>query len=117
MLRTQGGEEHEKYKELCALAACGSLAPLELSELQLHLERCGPCRDIYSQFRSLTTQGMMVLADAPLEGQDQAYWPSNALRRRKIKRLRLFSIPLHFESVCVLSRSSRLLLAYCWRWA
>jgi hypothetical protein len=88
MLRTQGGEEHEKYKELCALAACGSLAPLELSELQLHLERCGPCRDIYSQFRSLTTQGMMVLADAPLEGQDQAYWDDSGVREQLLMRVR-----------------------------
>ena len=36
-------EPHERYVELCALAATGSLTPLEREELDSHLDNCAEC--------------------------------------------------------------------------
>ncbi|HWY05637.1 MAG TPA: hypothetical protein VNY24_02180 [Candidatus Acidoferrales bacterium] len=77
-----GGEEHEKYKELCALAAAGSLAPLELSELRVHLEHCDSCQEALSQYRILTTEGIPALADGYLGRPERVLWDDSAARER-----------------------------------
>ena len=64
MLRIQPGrDEHEKFKKLCALAASGSLAPLELAELEAHLETCEECGDVFAQHQVMATQGVAFLID------------------------------------------------------
>src|SRR5258705_6554489 len=77
-----GGEEHEKYKELCALAASGSLAPLELSELQVHLEHCDACREVFSQYRILNTEGIPTLAEGYLARPERVIWDDSAVREK-----------------------------------
>jgi len=68
MLRVAGGhDEHDKFKNLCALAVSASLAPLGLAELRAHLQVCADCRDVLLQYHVLTTQGMVTLADAYAE--------------------------------------------------
>src|SRR5258708_23680374 len=69
-----GGEEHEKYKELCALAASGGLAPLELSELRAHLEDCDACREVFSQYQILSTEGIPTLAEGNLASPYRVIW-------------------------------------------
>jgi hypothetical protein len=89
MLRIQdGGEEHEKYKELCALAASGSLAPLELSELRDHLEYCESCREAFTQYRILTTEGMPTLAEGYLGRSERVDWDDSRVRERLWARIR-----------------------------
>ncbi len=75
-----GGEEHEKYKELCALAASGSLAPLELSELRVHLEHCDACREVFSQYQILSTEGIPTLAEGYLARPERVIWDDSAVR-------------------------------------
>jgi len=83
MLTIQDGdEEHEKYKELCALAASGSLAPLELSELRIHLEHCEPCQEAFSQYRILNTEGIPTLAEGYLARPERVFWDDSAVRER-----------------------------------
>jgi hypothetical protein len=83
MLRIQdGGEEHEKYKELCALAASGSLAPLELSELRDHLEHCESCQEAFAQYQILTTEGMPTLAEGYLSRPERVLWDDSAVREK-----------------------------------
>lgn len=83
MLRIQdGGEEHEKFKELCALAASGTLSPLELSELELHLEDCESCQEAFAQFRILNTEGIPTLAEAYLARPERVVWDESAARDR-----------------------------------
>ena len=83
MLRFQdGGEEHEKFKELCALAASGSLAPLELSELRIHLEDCESCREAFAQYRMLNTEGIPTLAECYLARPERVTWDDSAVRER-----------------------------------
>jgi hypothetical protein len=77
-----GGEEHERYKELCALAASGSLAPLELSELQIHLEDCESCREALSQFRILNMEGIPTLAEGYLTKPERVIWDDSAVREK-----------------------------------
>jgi hypothetical protein len=89
MLKVQGGcDEHEKFKKLCALAASGSIAPLELSELRAHLGECEECDEAFLQYRILTTQGMGTLADAFVERQEQATWDGTPARQRLLARVR-----------------------------
>jgi hypothetical protein len=54
--------EHEKFKELGALANSGALAPHEWAELKGHLQECQDCREVYSQYLVLTSEGMPFLA-------------------------------------------------------
>jgi len=77
-----GGEEHEKYKELCALAASGSLAPLELSELRAHLEDCESCQEAFAQYRMLNTEGIPTLAEGYLARPERFIWDESAVRER-----------------------------------
>lgn len=89
MMNTAGGQEnHERFKELCALAASGSLAPLELSELKLHLETCDECQDLFRQYRVLATEGLAYLEDLDRESLASAAWDESSARRRLMARVR-----------------------------
>ena len=89
MMNTAGGQEnHERFKELCALAGSGSLAPLELSELKLHLETCEECQDLFQQYRVLATEGLAYLADEDRESLASAAWDESSARRRLMARVR-----------------------------
>lgn len=79
--------QHEKFRELCALADSGSLTPLELSELELHLRGCEACRQIFGQFRALKTQGMTALADMASEIPDAPQWDSGPALQRLLDRV------------------------------
>src|ERR1700738_5190826 len=79
MLKIHSGcDEHDKYKKLCALAASSSLAPLESAELHGHLRRCEQCHEVFRQYQALTTQGMVILADACAERRDEPRWYDEA---------------------------------------
>jgi len=89
MLKIQGGcDEHDEFKELCALAASGSLEPSELPELQAHLKHCEACREVFRQYQILTTQGIAILADAYLERQAQVGWDGALACERLLARVR-----------------------------
>lgn len=95
MLRIQdGGEEHEKFKELCALAASGTLSPLELSELQIHLEDCESCQEAFTQYQILNTEGIPTLADAHLARPERVVWDDSAARERLLSSIRTQQQPL-----------------------
>lgn len=95
MLRIQdGGEEHEKFKELCALAASGTLSPLELSELQIHLEDCESCQEAFTQYQILNTEGIPTLADAYLARPERVVWDDSAARERLRSSIRTQQQPL-----------------------
>jgi hypothetical protein len=83
MLRIQdGGEEHEKFKELCALAASGSLSPLELSELRVHLEYCDSCQEALAQYQILNTEAIPMLAEGYLARPERIVWDDSAVREK-----------------------------------
>ena len=89
MLKIRGGcDEHDEFKELCALAASGSLEPSELPELKAHLKHCEKCREVFRQYQILTTQGMTLLADAYPERQAQVSWNAASVRERLLECVR-----------------------------
>jgi septal ring factor EnvC (AmiA/AmiB activator) len=88
MLKIHSGcSEHDKYKKLGALAAAGSLAPLELAELHAHLRRCEQCHKVFRQYQTLTTQGIAILADEYAERRGQASWDDAPVLEQLFQRI------------------------------
>ncbi len=86
MLKIQG-DDHEKFKELSALAAAGSLSPLELVELQSHLAHCDECQEVFLQFRILSQQALPLLVGEVKEKREHTEWDSGPARERLLMRL------------------------------
>jgi hypothetical protein len=82
-----GRTVHDKFKELCALAYSGNLSPLEMSELEAHLQHCGECHEAFLQYRTLTTQGMAILAETYAEQQEETSWNETSARERLLARV------------------------------
>src|ERR1700676_3581522 len=90
MLKFHSGcEEHDKYKKLGALAAAGSLVPLESAELHAHLRRCEQCHEVFRQYQALTTQGMAILADGYAERRGQASWDDAPAFEQLLERIQI----------------------------
>jgi uncharacterized protein YhaN len=90
MLKIHSGcYEHDKYKKLCALAASGSLAPLESAELHAHLRRCEQCHEVFRKYQALTTQGMAILADEYAETRGQARWDEEPAFEQLLERIQI----------------------------
>jgi hypothetical protein len=62
MNERQTMNEHEKFRELGALANSGVLTPREWADLKAHLQKCEECSDVYEQYRILVSEGMPMLA-------------------------------------------------------
>jgi hypothetical protein len=86
MLRIQSGDQHEKFTKLCALAASGSLAPFELAELQSHLQDCEQCREVFTQYQTLTSHGVAFLVDKYGDGRE-TNWDSVSTLDRLLTRV------------------------------
>jgi hypothetical protein len=84
----QGREYHEKFKELSALAISGTLTPLELSELNSHLDYCEECREVAFQYNILGTQGIPSIADNYTDRSGQASWDGSASLKKLLARVR-----------------------------
>ena len=89
MLRdNQGREHHERFRQLSAVAATGSLNARESVELKAHLEQCEECREIAQQYLVLTTEGMPLLAASFSERHGQTDWDDRATRDSLFTRVR-----------------------------
>jgi hypothetical protein len=90
MLKIHSGcDEHDKYKKLGALAAAGSLAPLESAELHAHLRRCEQCHEVFRQYEALTTQGIAILADVYAERRGEASWEDAPAFEQLLERIQI----------------------------
>src|ERR1700732_2437180 len=90
MLKIHSGcDQHDKYNKLGALAAAGSLAPLELAELHTHLRRCEQCHEVFRQYQALTTQGIAILADVYAERRGQASWHDAPAFEQLLERIQI----------------------------
>jgi TolA-binding protein len=78
---------HEKFRELCALLDTGTLTPLEVSELQRHLDRCEECLEILREYRALTCGGMAALTASYAEQHELANWDERPARLRLLDRV------------------------------
>src|ERR1700739_2986127 len=93
MPRIESLNEHERLKELCALAQTGSLTFREKVDLELRLETCGTCRELRDQYAAIGTEGMAFLSlDQPLIDQAEG-WDNSTARERLFSSLRKQSSP------------------------
>jgi hypothetical protein len=119
--------DHEKFRELGALAASGALTALESSELNAHLENCEECREACHQYLILATEGIPMLAAAYSHGHERESWDDTATRRKLFARVnateqrlsfkpnghRLASIPTHLLHRIVLNPFGGAALTAC----
>ena len=57
-------DDHQKFKELGALAQGGECSEDDWLELKRHLEMCASCREAYSEYSLIGREGMPLLAAA-----------------------------------------------------
>jgi hypothetical protein len=56
---------HDRFEEICALAALGAVSAEELTELEAHLDVCPACRREYSEYRELVHNRLPLAAALP----------------------------------------------------
>jgi hypothetical protein len=56
---------HERFEEICALAAIGEVSEEELTELEAHLDACPTCRREYGEYRELVHNRLPLAAVPP----------------------------------------------------
>jgi hypothetical protein len=80
-------EEHEKFRELSALANSGTLTLNEWAELQNHLRICKSCNEIYYQYQVVATEGISLLAARYGPLPEQRDWNATATREKLLARV------------------------------
>src|SRR5207302_1291746 len=80
--------DHERFKELSALAHAGAIDSAELADLRAHLQFCGSCREVHDEYRALTGVGIPELAAIHSDVQEKTAWDATATRRKLFARIR-----------------------------
>jgi anti-sigma-K factor RskA len=106
--------DHEKFRELGALANSGVLSPRECAELKYHLQKCDECREVYTQYLALASEGMPMLAARYGSQTEQGSWDD----RRVLEKIRAriwahgrkgsSTLPSHLEAASVTALLSRI---------
>jgi hypothetical protein len=86
-------EHHQRYIELCALAASGMLSASEWDDLQQHLAYCSHCRQVYRQEKALTLEVMPAVAERYDLAEVDISWDESRVRSRLFKKYRVLRIP------------------------
>jgi anti-sigma-K factor RskA len=81
-------DDHQTFKELCALAHAGMLTSAERQELERHLQLCSSCRQIYAEYSLISSEGMPLLAAHYGQDQESERWDDRNARHRLFSRIR-----------------------------
>ena len=81
-------DDHQKFKELCALAQGEELSASDRLELSSHLQFCDACREIYEEYSLISGEGMSFLAAACGRTGEYGAWDERAARNRLLSRVR-----------------------------
>jgi hypothetical protein len=57
-------DDHQRFRELSALAQGGECSDSDWLELKRHLQMCSSCREAYSEYSLIANEGMLFLAAA-----------------------------------------------------
>jgi hypothetical protein len=79
--------DHEKYEELCALAASGALTPDESLELRCHLAVCPECRQTYREYCFLAGEVIPSMAQDSGSTGDFVDWDNTKVRSQVLAGL------------------------------
>ena len=81
-------DDHQKFKELAALAQRGALSSNERLELSGHLRVCDSCREAYAEYSLISREGMPFLAAAYGHLDESDGWDERPGRNRLLGRIR-----------------------------
>jgi len=88
MHRNQRADDHQKFRELAALAQAHALADGERLELENHLRQCAVCHEVYGEYCLLHTEGMAYLAAASDQSPESEVWDSRSVRNELLDQVR-----------------------------
>jgi hypothetical protein len=88
MNRNERLDDHQKFKELTALAQRGTLSNSERQDLQRHLQSCDSCQRVFDEYSLISTEGMTFLAAAHGRSQDTEDWDDRPTRNKLFARIR-----------------------------
>ena len=81
-------DDHQKFKQMAALAQRGALSDFERMELNRHLVVCHSCQEAYEEYALISAEGMPFLA-ATFDNHDaREDWDNRAVRNRLMARVR-----------------------------
>jgi hypothetical protein len=81
--------DHQKFKELAALAQRATLSNSERLDLELHLRVCSSCRQAQEEYVAIGTEGMDFLVAALYGHSDHAStWDDRPARAKLLTRVR-----------------------------
>src|SRR6266849_3439275 len=103
-------DDHQKFRELSALAQGGECSDSEWLELKRHLQTCASCRDAYHEYSLIAKEGMPFLAVARGRAAESTSWDEGAAWRGLLRRIRAAgpSRPALVDSIPAPIRTSRL---------
>jgi hypothetical protein len=81
-------DDHQKFKELAALAQRGALTDNERQDLDRHLRICDSCQDAYVEYSLICTEGMGLLAAVYGCGDGRDEWDERPTRNKLLARVR-----------------------------
>jgi hypothetical protein len=85
--RNDNLNEHDRFRELAAIATSGALAINERAELNDHLRMCEACTEVYAQYRVLAGAGFPMLAASYEHREATSGWDETVLRRKLFVRI------------------------------
>jgi hypothetical protein len=88
MKKTEQLDDHQKFRELAALAQRGMLSEEERFTLERHLRVCAPCQQAFEEYLLISTVGMNFLAAANGYIDDGDDWDEQPGRERLLARVR-----------------------------
>ena len=80
-------DEHQKFKELSALAHGDGISEGEWLELKRHLQLCHSCQDIYKEYALISREGMPFLAATSDFAHRNEDWDDRAARNQLLSRV------------------------------
>lgn len=80
--------DHERFKELAALAHSGALNQKERLDLERHLVICSDCQEAYAEYALLAKEGMDFLAASRGQSEDEFDWDDRSARNKLFARIR-----------------------------
>jgi anti-sigma factor RsiW len=81
-------DDHQRFKELGALAQGGECSDSEWLELNRHLQTCGPCREAYREYSLIVKEGMPFLAESRGYTPECNSWDEGAAWSELLSRIR-----------------------------
>jgi len=81
-------DDHQKFKELAALAQRGALNDTERLELSRHLRTCASCREASAEYSLISAQGMPMLAAFYTPSDEAGDWDDRPVRNALLAQVR-----------------------------